>query len=121
MSDGDRPDSYIDDIAPDVIGVPQKLHFFEKLDDHLCPVEDPEKRVDCHAGSFDVSARIMRDLGMDSEDIDDVLAVLHSRGACCDCEILYNVAPPSRLQARYWKTLKSSGSNLPKMPSNPEP
>ena len=40
---------------------------------------------------------------MDSDEIADVLAVLQSRGACCDCEVLYNVAEESRLKARYWK------------------
>ena len=104
MSDGDSLDTFIDDIAPDVIGVLEKLQFFEKLDDHFCPLEDPEKRVDCHAGSFELSTRVLRDLGMDAEDIDDALVVLHSKGACCDCEILYNVAKESRLRARYWKS-----------------
>jgi len=72
-----------------VIGVPEKLRFFEKLDDHFCPPTNFEKRVECGSGSFRVSARILRDLGMDSDDLDDVFAVLQSRGASCDCEILY--------------------------------
>lgn len=103
MSSGDRPGTYTDDIASDVIGVLEKLQFFEKLDDHFCPVEDPEKRVACHSGSFSVSEQILRDLGMGSDDLDDIFAVLRSRGSCCDCEILYNVVEQSRLKARYWK------------------
>jgi len=37
MYEEGTPDTYIDDIAPDVIGVLEKLRFFEKLDDHFCP------------------------------------------------------------------------------------
>ena len=85
MADADPPGSYIDDIAPDVIAVLEKLQFFEKLDEYFCPVEDPEKRVDCHAGSFEISTRVLRDLGMDTDDIDDALAVMRSKGGCCDC------------------------------------
>jgi hypothetical protein len=39
---------------------------------------------------------------MDDEDLEDILAVLHSLGGCCDCEILYNVAEESRLKSEYW-------------------
>ncbi len=98
MSDDDRPDTFVDDIAFDVIGVLEKLHFLEKLDDHFCPVDDPEKRVECHAGSFNLSEKILRNLGMDRTDLDDVFAVLHSKGACCDGEILSNVASQSRVK-----------------------
>ena len=41
---------------------------------------------------------------MGSDDVDDILAVLTSRGACCDCEVLYNVAEESRLKAQYWSS-----------------
>jgi hypothetical protein len=40
---------------------------------------------------------------MDCDDIADVLAAPHWRGACCDCEVRYNVAEESRLNAKYWK------------------
>ncbi|MGD0681206.1 MAG: DUF2695 domain-containing protein [Terracidiphilus sp.] len=104
MSDRQSDDSeYINDITPDVLGVLDRLHFFERLDDWFCPLENPERLVQCGARSFEISTKILRDLGMDSDDIADVLAVLHSRGACCDCEVLYNVAEESRLKARYWK------------------
>jgi len=59
--------------------------------------------VPCGARSFEISTKILRDSGMDCDDIADVLAVLHWRGACCDCEVLYNVAEESRLNAKYWK------------------
>jgi hypothetical protein len=41
---------------------------------------------------------------MDTDAIEDVLAVLQSRGACCDCEVLYNVADESRMKAEKWKS-----------------
>jgi Protein of unknown function (DUF2695) len=104
MSHGDRPeDTYMDDIAPDVMRVLEKNHFFEKLDNRPCPIEDSENPVDCHAGSFEISGQILCDLGMKAEDVEDVVAVLHSKGACCDCEVLYNIFEESRLKARYWK------------------
>ena len=40
----------------------------------------------------------------DDAAIADALAVLKSKGACCDCEILYNVAEKARLKARYWQS-----------------
>ena len=46
---------------------------------------------------------ILRSLNFDGAAIADVLAVLRSKGACCDCETLYNVAEKARLKTRYWK------------------
>jgi hypothetical protein len=104
MCDSEPDDSeYADDIAPDVLGVLEKLHFFERLDDYFCPIDDPQRMVPCGAHSFEISSAVLRGLDMDSDDIADVLAVLQARGACCDCEVLYNVAEESRLKARYWK------------------
>ena len=39
----------------------------------------------------------------DSDDLKDMFAVMRAEGACCDCEVLYNVAESSRLKAEYWK------------------
>ncbi len=118
MCEGQSDDpEYVDDVAPDVLGVLDRLNFFARLDDWFCPLEDPERQVPCGARSFEISTKILRDLGMDSEDIADTLAVLHSRGACCDCEVLYNVAEESRLKARCWKArfaeLQSNPTNHP--------
>jgi Protein of unknown function (DUF2695) len=103
MTDHDSEDGYVEHIAPHVIRALEKLNFFERLDDHLCPSETPEKIVPCIAHSFAITTKILQDSGMDSDDIADVLAVLRSRGGCCDCEILYNVAEHSRLKEKYWK------------------
>jgi hypothetical protein len=93
---------FVNDIAPDVLGVLEKDHFFERLDELFCPVDPSKQSVMC-GHSFDHSVSILQDLGMDSDDVDDVLAVLRSKGGCCDCEVLYNVVEESRLKARYWK------------------
>jgi Protein of unknown function (DUF2695) len=37
-------------------------------------------------------------------DLDDIFAVLQSKGGFCDCEVLYNVAETSRLKAKYWRS-----------------
>ena len=55
------------------------------------------------SAGFENSLKILRELRMDSDDIDDIIAVLHSKGGCCDCEVLYNVADESRLRTQYWK------------------
>jgi hypothetical protein len=97
-----RTDEFVNDIAEDVLGVLRKERFFERLDDIFCPEESGQVRASC-GQSFAHSTGILREAGMDSDDIDDVLAVLRSKGGCCDCEVLYNVALESRLKAKYWK------------------
>jgi hypothetical protein len=41
--------------------------------------------------------------GFRQEEIREILLVLASRGGCCDCEILFNVAEENRLKSEYWK------------------
>jgi hypothetical protein len=94
---------YVRDITPDVMGLLQKSHFFERLDEHFCPADEAERKVQCAGHSFKVSREILEELGMGADDTEDVIDVLRSQGACCDCEVLYNVAEQSRLKTRYWK------------------
>jgi hypothetical protein len=102
MLDQESDAEFVNDIAPDVLGVLEKDHFFERLDDLFCPVDRSGRSVSC-GHSFDHSVTILQALGMDPDDVDDVLAALKSKGGCFDCEVLYNVAEESRLKARYWK------------------
>jgi hypothetical protein len=104
MADETLPvhDEFVDDIAPDVLGVLRQIRFFELLDDSFCPTDLTQNASQC-AHSFEVSGSILAGLGMSADDIQDVLDVLSSQGASCDCEILYNVAEESRFRARYWK------------------
>jgi Protein of unknown function (DUF2695) len=102
----DDPDSHDADFAtaigPDVLRILRKARFFERLDDRFCPLDPSVERARC-GQSFAISTEILRDLEMDSDDIEDVLEVLSSQGACCDCEVLYNVAEESRLRSECWK------------------
>ena len=104
MDQGDRPhqDQFASDIPPDVLGVLKANRFFELLDDRFSPINNSQEPVKC-GHSFDVTKAVLAGLGMDVEDIQDVIDVLHSQGACCDCEVLYNVAEDSRLKSRHWK------------------
>jgi hypothetical protein len=100
--DSDSQAEFIDAISSNVLGVLEKERFFSRLDDLFSPIDPLIERAKC-GHSFDRSIDVLRDLGMDSDDVEDVLAVLRSRGGCCDCEVLYNVADESRLKSEYWK------------------
>jgi hypothetical protein len=103
MEDEDFRDSeFFESIKEDVLGVLRKNRFFELLDDRFSPVDSSTSPFKC-GHSFSISSEILCALGMDSEEIIDVLGVLHSQGACCDCEVLYNVAEESRLRCKYWE------------------
>jgi uncharacterized protein DUF2695 len=54
-------------------------------------------------GDHKISKRILEAAGFDSDDLIDMFAVLKAQGACCDCEVLYNVVESSRLKVEYWK------------------
>ena len=98
MCDNDLfDDELVYDIAPDVLAVLEQERFFERL----CPSDPSQQREKC-LGSYEIAIGILHDVGIDSEHIQDVIAVLHSKGACCDCEVLYNVAEESRLKSEYW-------------------
>ena len=56
------------------------------------------------AGDYILAKRVLQAGAFDSADWDDIFNVLRTQGACCDCEILYNVAESSRLKAQYWKS-----------------
>jgi len=78
-----------------------KKRLFENLDDLLCPADRPEAYQCKH--TFAMTESILRSLNFDDAAIADVLAVLRTKGACCDCEILYNIAEKARLKTRYWQ------------------
>jgi hypothetical protein len=99
----DPDDELIASIAPDVMGRLDRSGFFEKLDDLLCP-EDPSHSSAGCGGDSALSEPILRAAGFKGSDLADIFAVLRSKGGCCDCEILYNVAKPSRLKTEYWRT-----------------
>ena len=100
--EADADSEFIDSIAPDVMSCLVRSHFFEKLDDLLCPNDDSHKRNSCR-GDYRLAEFVLLESGFNGTDVDDVYKVLRSKGACCDCEILYNVAKSSRLKSEYWR------------------
>lgn len=99
----DADNEFIDSIAPDVMSCLVRSRFFEKLDVLLCPSDDSRKRGGCR-GDYRLAESVLLELGFKVTDLDDVYRVLRSEGACCDCEILYNVAASSRLKSEYWRS-----------------
>jgi len=90
-------------ITPDVMKCVNRVLLFERLDDLLCPKDDSKPGESCRH-DFRLSESLLRASGfVESSDMSEILNVLKSLGACCDCEVLYNVAESSRLKARYWQ------------------
>jgi Protein of unknown function (DUF2695) len=98
-----EPDSeLVDSIAPYVMKKLTSVGFFEKLDDKLCPSENADSSERCK-GKYEISEPLLRSLGFDDEERNEIFQVLQSKGGFCDCEILYNVVETNRLKAKYWK------------------
>ena len=91
----------ISSITADVMTCLRRSQFFERLDDLLCPNAGGEAREVC-AGDYTLAKRVLQAGSFDLADWDDIFNVLRTQGACCHCEILYNVAESSRLKAQYW-------------------
>jgi hypothetical protein len=98
-----EPDNVlVDSIAPFVIKKLTSVGFFKKLDDILCPSENGASPGHCQ-GRYEISEQLLRSLGFDDQERNEIFEVLRSKGGFCDCEILYNVVETSRLKATYWK------------------
>lgn len=111
--DGGADSDLISSIASDVMTCLRRSLFFERLDDVLCPKEESGEREVC-AGNYRISERVLEASGFDSGDCEDIFNVLRAQGACCDCEILYNVVESSRLKAEYWKNRAHGAEAQPK-------
>lgn len=96
-------DNLISSIAPDVMRCLTRSGYFAKLDDLLSPVENSDTPQSCD-GTFKLSEPILLASGFEQDDLNDIFAVLQSKGGCCDCEVLYNVTETSRLKAKYWRS-----------------
>ncbi len=97
-----RDAEFVSEVAEDVLGVLRKSHFFGRLETRFAaplPAAPPQP---C-SHSFAQSVQILRELGMDTEDIGDVLAVFRLRGAACDCEVLQHVGGRNRVEMPFWK------------------
>lgn len=95
-------DDLIASIAPDVLKYLARVGYFERLDDLLSPRDASRPRQECD-GTYRLSESILPEFTVDNAELADILAVLSRNGACCDCEVLYNVAESSRLKAKYWQ------------------
>ena len=104
-------DDLISSIALDVMKCLGRSGFFGKLDAILSPEDNSSPRKDCD-GTYTLSEPILLASGFKPEDLNDIFAVLASKGGCCDCEVLYNVAETSRLKAKYWRS-RASGEVPP--------
>jgi len=98
----DSDDELISSIAEDVMKCLSQRGFFEKLDDALSPTDRSHTQRAC-GSNYEISKGILLASGFTPEDLADIFGVLKSKGACCDCEILYNVAESSRFRETYWR------------------
>jgi len=114
--ESDSDDELISSIAPDVMTCLGRCSYFEKLDELLSP-EDNSTSVEKCNGSFRLSETILIAAGFDRAELEDIFAVLHSKGGCCDCEVLYNVAEKSRLKANHWRG--RAGEQVARSPHRP--
>jgi hypothetical protein len=112
MNTDEGDDELILSIADDVMKCLARCQFFEKLDNLLSPPDDSHPREMCD-GTYKCSEAILVASGFDDAALADIMGVLNSKGACCDCEVLYNVAESSRLKAAYWRNQAAKqGSHL---------
>ena len=100
-TEDDPDDEYISEIAPDVMATLQGCGFFRALDELFSPADGAEAENTC-AGDFAVAKQALKRWNVEEADWSDVFHVLMDRGAFCDCEILYNAAPESRLRSQHW-------------------
>jgi hypothetical protein len=101
-SDSGPDEELISSITPEVMRCLKTKRFFEALDDVLSPPEESRAPLPCR-GDYENSRLILRRLGFDDAELDDILGVLRKQRGFCDCEILYNVVESSRLKAKYWR------------------
>ena len=99
-------DEFMSSIASNVMQCLASSSYFAKLDDLLSPEDNSGTSENCD-GTHRLSESILLASGFLRDDFNDIYAVLRSKGACCDCEVLYNVAEKSRLKAKYWKSRAS--------------
>ena len=93
---------FYEEIADDVLKSLGRTKFFDDLDELFCPHDGASSPVSCD-NSFKSTQSILPGLGYDDAAIQDIVNVLQVKGACCDCEVLYNVAETSKLKEKYWK------------------
>jgi hypothetical protein len=94
----------IKNITPDILKVLNKIGFFTKLDDLMCPINSTAKPYLCK-GDFEISKSILKNHNFSQEDLFDIFHVMMQLGGFCDCEILTNVVEESRFKTEAWKKI----------------
>jgi len=85
-------------VSSDIMGALERSRFFERLDDRLCPADPAQPRI-VYGHSFATTIRILRDLAIDLNDLQDVIGYFRANGARCDCEVFQKLGGESRLKA----------------------
>jgi hypothetical protein len=98
----DEEQGYLKAITPGVMAHLERSNFFNELDQLFSPDDRSVTAKKCD-GSFSASGEILKRFDLSDELTADVFEVLRSKGGFCDCEVLYNVAPDSRLRSAHWK------------------
>ena len=116
LAPGERPEDlqYPDDdlvhaIMPDVMKCVVGAKVLDALDDVLSPTVG---EAGACWGDYRHSRPILLARGFTEGELFDVFHVLMAQGGYCDCEILFNVAPASRLAAAYWSA-RAEGRPVP--------
>jgi hypothetical protein len=109
---------FVSSIAPEVMTCLTRSGYFEKLDDLLSP-EDASRAPQSCEKTFKLSVSILLASGFQRGDLDDIFAVLQSKGGHCDCEVLFNVAETSRLKAKYWRSPAAGLTDHDQLPARP--
>ena len=113
LAPGEKPEDLrypdeelMESVAPDVMGLLEQSGFFVALDGLMAPEDATLEGEPCH-GDFRITKRILASKGFRKQggvdEVFDVCHVLMTRGAFCDCEVLYNAHAGSRLAARHWQ------------------
>jgi len=100
-SETESRDEFIESIAGDVMGCLTRDRFFERLEKIVWP-EGPDGQKVCDH-SFAKTLELTAAHGHPSEDQEEIIGVLQSRGGFCDCEVILNAAPTSQARDRYWR------------------
>jgi hypothetical protein len=85
------------------MGALQRSRFFQRLDDRMCPLDPTQARIAC-GHSFVNTIRILRELAIDLNELQDVVGYFRANGAHCDCEVLLKFAGESRLSSECGKS-----------------
>lgn len=91
----DTSQSLDDDLESqlDILESLDECGFFEAMERLVFPFAQRHHGGGACFGDFRFSAQALKMCGVAESDWPDVFEALKDEGACCDCEVLFNVAP----------------------------